>query len=118
MRNLMIAFLMMIGFTSVEAQISFEGKKMIIVDDEKRDIKEVDSKIFINADTTEIEVYSKVIKFKEPIKEFLTIFENGDYKIFVYVIENDNNLVIHVKNEKIISIIFQENVYNYLEFNI
>jgi hypothetical protein len=118
MRNLMIAFLMMIGFTSVEAQISFEGNKMITVNDEKRDVKEMDIKIHINADTTEIEVYSKVVKFKETIGEFYSSFEDGDYKILVYKLKDDEILVLHFDKGNMFSVVFQQDVYNSLEFEI
>lgn len=118
MRNLMIAFLMMIGLTSVEAQISFEGNKMITVHDEKRDVKEMNIKIHINADTTEIEVYSKVVKFKEAIGEFYTSFGDESYKILVYKLKNDELLILHFNEDLLFSVVFQTDMVNRLEFEI
>ena len=117
MRNLMIAFLMMIGFTSVEAQISFEGNKMITIHDDKRRVENIDSRIIIYADTTEIQVHLKAAKIKEPIGELYSTFEDEDgYKILVYQLKNNDVLILHFDKDVLFSVVFQTDMENKLEF--
>jgi hypothetical protein len=118
MRNLMIAFLMMIGFTSVEAQISFEGNKMITIHDDKRRVENIDSRIIINADTTEIQVHLKAAKIKEPIGELYSTFGDEGYKILVYKLKNDELLILHFNEDVLFSVVFQTGMTNKLEFEI
>jgi hypothetical protein len=118
MRNLMIAFLMMIGLTSVEAQISFEGKKLITIKDEGRKVENIDSRIIINSDTTEIEVFLGVAHFKETIGEFYSSFGDEGYKILVYKLKNDELLILHFNEGILFSVVFQTDMINKLEFEI
>lgn len=118
MRNLMIALIMIVNFISAEAQISFEAKKIILINNKGNEVKEIEATILINSDTTEIEVYSKVIKFKETIGEFYSSFEDGDYKILVYKLKGEELLVLHIDKGNIFSIVFQTDLYNRLEFEL
>lgn len=116
MRNLMIVFLMMTSFASVEAQTTFESNKMITVSNGSRQVENVDSKIFINSDTTEIEVRLKSARIKEKIGELYTTFGDDKYKILVYKQENDDLLILHIKDDILFSVVFQTSMNNSLEF--
>lgn len=116
MRNLIIAFIMMISFASVEAQITFESKKMITVKDGNREVENIDSKILINSDTTEIEVHLKSARIKEKIGELYTTFGDGTYLILVYKQLNDDLLILHINNGILFSVVFQTGMNNSLEF--
>lgn len=116
MINLMIVFIMMISFASVEAQITFESKKMITVKDGNREVENIDSKILINSDTTEIEVHLKSARIKEKIGELYTTFEDGTYSILVYKLPNDELLMLHFDNKILFSVVFQTSNNNGLEY--
>ena len=116
MRNLMIVFLMMISFASVEAQITFESKKMITVKDGNREVENIDSKIVINSDTTEIELFIGVAHIKETIGELYTTFEDATYLILVYKLQNDELLILHFDNKILFSVVFQTSNNNGLEY--
>jgi hypothetical protein len=118
MRSLMTAFIMMIGFISMEAQILFDAEEMIVLKDKEVSREKIGIKIFTDNDTTEITAYFKEINLKKNIKEFITIFEESDYKTYIYELKNNEILYVHLKNDKIISIYFYKDKDNYIEFRI
>jgi len=118
MRNIMIVFLMMIGLTSVEAQISFEGTEMVTMTNGKNEIKKFNSRIVINSDTTEIDLFIGVAHIKEKILSLITIFKEETHDVLVYTKENNELLILHVRNGNIYSITFQSDMDNTLTFNL
>jgi hypothetical protein len=118
MRNLMIVFLMMISFASVEAQTTFESTQMITMTNGKNETENINSKIVINSDTTEIELFLGVAHSKEKILSLLTVFNEKTYDVLVYEKENNEILILHVKNGNIYSVVFQTDMDNTLTFNL
>ena len=118
MRNLTIVFLMMISFASIEAQITFEGTEIVTMTDGKNETQKFNSRIVINSDTTEIELFLGVSYSKEKIFSLLTVFNEETHDILVYTKENNELLILHVKNGNIYSIVFQTDMDNSLTFNL
>jgi uncharacterized protein YdeI (BOF family) len=116
MRNLIIVLLMMISFASVEAQITFEGKKLTTQKNGKFTTEDLESKIVINADTTEIDIKLKGARINEKIGELYSTFEEDTYKIFVYKQENGDTLILHINNNVLFSVMFQTGIKDSIEF--
>ena len=118
MRNLMIVFIMMISFASVEAQTTFESTEMVIMTNGKNETQKLNSRIVINSDTTEIELFLGVSYSKEKILSLLTVFNEETHDVYVYRKENNEILVLYIRNGNIYSVLFQTNINNSMMFNL
>lgn len=109
---------MMISFASVEAQTTFEGTEIVTMTDGKNETQKFNSRILINSDTTEIELFLGVSYSKEKIISLLTVFNEEVHDVLVYTKENNELLILHVRNGNIYSIVFQSDMDNTLTFNL
>ena len=118
MRNLMMVFIMMILFVSVDAQTTFEGTEIVTMTNGKNETQKFSSRIIINSDTTEIELFIGVAHIKEKILSLITTFNEETHDVLVYTKENNELLILHVRNGNIYSIVFQTDMNNTLTFNL
>jgi ABC-type ATPase with predicted acetyltransferase domain len=107
MRSLMIILAMMISIVSIEAQVTLEAKTITTVTNNKRKVEQQESKIVINADTTEVELFLDKAYVKDEIKELFSSFDEGTYKILIYKLKNDELLVLHIDNDILFCVVYQ-----------
>ncbi len=116
-KNLLTFILIIISFVRIEAQVIFESSNMELMTDGKTETIKIDHRIIINSDTTEIEIHSKNIHTKEKILSLRTVFNEVSHDVLVYEIENDEILVLYIKEGNIYSILFQSDMNNHVMFN-
>ncbi len=117
MKNLLFFFLILISFSSTEAQIIFESSEMIIYSNGEKETINTNHKILINSDTTEVELFLGVSYSKEKILSLLTVFNEETHDVLVYNKENNELLILYVSNGNVYSIVLQSDMDNFIIFN-
>lgn len=118
MRVEFLILLIFLFITKVNSQIIFEYNQVVTTTDGNQKFENLNNKIIINSDTTEVEIHFKSIKINEKIFELYSQFDDENYKILVYKKEGDELLILHLLDEIVFSIVFQKDNYNRLEFEI
>jgi hypothetical protein len=116
MRSLMIILAMMISIVSIEAQVTLEAKTITTVTNNKRKVEQQESKIVINADTTEVELFLDKAYVKDEIKELYSSFDEGSYKILIYKLKNDDLLILHTEKDILFCVVYQTSNFYSTEY--
>lgn len=115
MKGLFIILVLVGTFNFANAQFYFEAKKMIKKYEEVEKIEEIEAKVFVDSDTTEITIKFKNATLKEKIGKLYHKQVSDIYKIFIYEKEKGEWIVLHFDADVLSSVVFQSEI-RYLMF--
>ena len=105
MKKLLFLLPLIFIFNSLTAQISFEPKEMKTSIKKIKTIENINGRITINSDTTEIELNIGGLNYKEKIGRLKLFNDFGDCKVYCYE-QEDGTLVLQIVNNKLFCVTF------------
>jgi hypothetical protein len=106
MKNLIFVFVVMFFSYSVNAQLYLDVKEMITVKDKKKTVENINGKVNINSDTSEIEIKINEITYREKIGRCSHHNDFGDCMVYIYE-QEESYMVVQTFHRKLYSVSFQ-----------
>jgi hypothetical protein len=112
MKKLFIILILVGTYNLAKAQYSFEAKKMTKEYENVEIVENIDSKISIDSDTTEIQIKFKSACLKESIGTLYHRHINNEYQMDIYQQENGDHVIFHYQKKILFMVVFQSKTNN------